>query len=243
MTGEKHPVAFAGGSEHAPAMSRIVTVLTIGLIGCEAASTPAPQAPAARTAIAEPRATAELDAKYVAAMRTAAQDYKAWGRVDDYPRLAPAPCAAAAAGDPRPSHVRLSMADTGPHGKKLYYLWASDRYGYLAANNFAVGFTIVKESFLAVPGDAKPGAASDGAITTLQTDHGERLSLGARKDLFVMTKVAASAADGTDAGWVYGTVAVDGTVTSAGRVASCMSCHDSDASHERLFGLAPTPKP
>jgi hypothetical protein len=35
---------------------------------------------------------------------------------------------------------------------------------------------------------------------------------------------------------VYGTVAADGTVTGAGRIASCMGCH-ADAPHERLFGL------
>jgi hypothetical protein len=44
------------------------------------------------------------------------------------------------------------------------------------------------------------------------------------------------------AGWVYGTVAPDGTVTSAGRVASCMGCHTPSAKHERLFGLPPAPK-
>ena len=43
-------------------------------------------------------------------------------------------------------------------------------------------------------------------------------------------------AEGSDAGWVYGTVTPDGRVTSAGRVASCMGCHV-DAPHERMFGL------
>jgi hypothetical protein len=47
---------------------------------------------------------------------------------------------------------------------------------------------------------------------------------------------------GSDAGWIYGTVAPDGTVTSAGRVANCMGCHTSDARRERLFGLPPAPK-
>lgn len=40
----------------------------------------------------------------------------------------------------------------------------------------------------------------------------------------------------TDDGWVYGTVAIRGEVTSAGRVASCMGCHVT-APQERLFGL------
>jgi hypothetical protein len=42
---------------------------------------------------------------------------------------------------------------------------------------------------------------------------------------------------GTDEGWVYGTVSADGKqVTSAGRVESCMRCHQK-APHDRLFGL------
>ena len=42
---------------------------------------------------------------------------------------------------------------------------------------------------------------------------------------------------GTDEGWVYGTVTADGkTVTSAGRVASCMKCHV-QAKNDRLFGI------
>ena len=41
---------------------------------------------------------------------------------------------------------------------------------------------------------------------------------------------------GADDGWVYGTVSADGkTVTSAGRVASCMKCHETRPT--RLFGL------
>jgi hypothetical protein len=41
---------------------------------------------------------------------------------------------------------------------------------------------------------------------------------------------------GTDEGWVYGTIAPDGTITSSGRVRACMSCHV-DAPHDRWFGL------
>jgi hypothetical protein len=59
------------------------------------------------------------------------------------------------------------------------------------------------------------------------------LTLGAPKGLYVMKKVGAG--DGTDAGWIYGTIAQSGEVTSAGRVASCIGCHE-DAPHDRLFG-------
>ena len=51
---------------------------------------------------------------------------------------------------------------------------------------------------------------------------------------------AADDAPDTDEGWVYGTVSSDGqTVTSAGRVASCMNCHQ-EAQHGRLFGYKQT---
>lgn len=185
-----------------------------------------------------PAPTSELDARFVPAIKDTAQHYAEWGRVDDAPRVAPAPCAAAAAPGEGVSHVRMSVAAEGPHGKKLYFLWANQRDTYLNGGSFRPGFAIVKQSFQAVPGGAHADYGQP--IKTVITDAGEHLQVGPAKDLFVMTKVAAN--DGTDAGWVYGTVAVDGTVTSAGRVASCMKCHDQDAAHEKLFGLAPAPK-
>jgi len=45
----------------------------------------------------------------------------------------------------------------------------------------------------------------------------------------------------TDAGWVYATVAPTGEVTSSGRVASCMGCHEASATHERLYGVPLSP--
>ncbi|MFL5331279.1 MAG: hypothetical protein ACJ8C4_20525 [Gemmataceae bacterium] len=55
-------------------------------------------------------------------------------------------------------------------------------------------------------------------------------------DLFIMLKLEPSRSD-TDDGWVYGTVTPDAkSVTSAGRIASCMKCHD-EAKHDHLFGL------
>jgi hypothetical protein len=53
---------------------------------------------------------------------------------------------------------------------------------------------------------------------------------------------AAEATPDTDDGWVYATVTADGQVTAAGRVASCMSCHDTAATHERLFGVPVAPR-
>lgn len=165
----------------------------------------------------------EVDARYTAAIQKAAAAYGKWGRVDERPRLAPTLCAAVAPEQAAPSPPQLSQAEAGPHAHKLYYLWASDRSGYRALGTeheqtLPVGFSIVKQSF----------SVKRGANDQLVPDR--------PRDLFVMTKVAASAIDGSDDGWVYGTVAPDGSVTSAGRVGRCMGCHD-DATHERLFGL------
>ena len=74
----------------------------------------------------------------------------------------------------------------------------------------------------------------------MTTDDGHHYKVGAAKDLYVVAKVGDR--DGSDHGWIYGTVATDGTVTSAGRVQSCMGCHE-DATRERLFGLAAAPRP
>ena len=45
----------------------------------------------------------------------------------------------------------------------------------------------------------------------------------------------------TDEGWVYATVSPAGQVTAAGRVASCMGCHETSATHERLYGVPLSP--
>ena len=201
-------------------------------------------------------AYAEPDARHVDAIRTAATAYKQWRRVDERPNLAPILCRSPLPADyGAPSHVRMSAAAGAPHGRKLYYLWASDKALYLdGKSELPVGFTIVKESFDAVASKAPPAAPSQapdeqldlgnlGALPPIDwmiTSKGERLTTGKRKDLYVMMKVGDQA--GSDAGWIYGTVAPDGTVTSAGRVANCMGCHVESATHERLFGLPAAPK-
>ncbi len=172
----------------------------------------------------------ELDARFVDAVRGAAVEYRTWTRLDDQLRQAPTLCAAPATG-PQPPTLRRSAAGNGPHARKLYTLWPSSTAAYTATDAVPVGFAVVKESFAAVVVDAThPGPAP-----TVRTPEGEYLTAGDRTDLFVMTKVATGA--DTDAGWIYGTVSPDGTVTSAGRVASCMGCHDPDAKRERLFGV------
>jgi hypothetical protein len=202
--------------------------MALVLVACA----PAPAAPASLTS-----ASASIDPRFTSAVREAARQYQTWGRVDDQPRLAPALCAAPFGG-PQPSHIRLSAAGAGPHHNKLYFLWASDRDLYLNHQPPGPGFAVVKEAFAAVLAPTVGASAADPA-RTLVTSAGQHLAAGERRDLFVMTKLAES--DGTDEGWVYGTVAVDGRVTSAGRVAECMGCHDANGTQGRLFGLAAEP--
>jgi hypothetical protein len=217
-------------------MPRHVALALLASAACATTPPPAPSAPHAvapattattTTPPTAPPPPAPLDPRFVPVIRAAAAAYRGWGKVDDQARLAPTLCAPAAAPAPLP---RLSRAAAGPHRRKLYFLWASDRTTYLGDGPLAPGFAVVKESFEAVPtaaADAAPGGV---------TADGEVLALGDRRDLFVIAKVDAAA--GTDQGWIYGTVAVDGAVTSAGTVATCMGCHDRDARRERLFGLA-----
>jgi hypothetical protein len=214
-------------------ISRLLPVL---LTAC-ASSSLAPPEPAIAPA-------PELrDARFVDEIAKAAASYKPWGRIDERPNIAPGLCRM-----PRPedygmaSQVRQSQAPDGPHGTKLYYLWASQRaYAVLPKVPLDEGFTIVKESFAATTVAPTAGiVASLGGVPPpvrwLETDHGT-LYTGAPVGLYVMKKVGT--AEGTDEGWIYGTVAPTGEVTSAGRVESCMGCHEA-APHGRLFGLQPT---
>lgn len=84
------------------------------------------------------------------------------------------------------------------------------------------------------------GIGAPDPINWVATPDGE-LETDKPSDLFVMTEVAADAADGTDAGWVYGTLTRAGKVTGAGRLASCIGCHER-APRDRLFGLAARPR-
>jgi hypothetical protein len=212
----------------------------------------------AATACAPPVEAARPDRRFIPAVRAAANGYQAWGRVDEKPNIAPFLCRVPAGDDYGvASKVRQSRARTGAHGEKLYYLWASDRDAYLMLDRdseaLPVGFTVVKQSFSARPlvGDPPvvvrpgpfdpqdpPGALAP--ISWMTAKDGRRLQTDQPADLYVMVKVGAGR--GTDAGWIYGTVSPAGAVTSAGRVESCMGCHES-ARYERLFGLPEGPRP
>ena len=215
-----------------------LAMIAIALLGCE--STRGVNEPAKPPPAPPVVATGAIDPALAAIVRDTAVAYAEWGRVDEQPRQAPTDCAPPT-GSPegRASRVRVSAAEDGPHGAKLYFLYASDRDAYLN-HRAGVGFKIVKEAFQAVPATAAPHAARPSAdyvrapppIRTVDVD-GKPMTTGAPTGLFVMAKVGTP---DSDAGWIYGTTAPDGTVTSAGRVTSCMGCHE-DAPSDRLFGV------
>lgn len=232
----------------------MVLVLAACTDGVERSPEPSPQIPPEP----EPEpVTRPLDELIADALLIAARDYWRWGRVDEIMRVAPAPCA-----DPNtqilqtgvPSHIRRSRANDSEHGQKLYYLFAG-LDGYSARDHYVglehdpspipLGFTIVKESWKAA---SEPNASiAKPKKTTLTPEpvtfvlhRDQPLYIGEQAELFIMIKLGPPDLEGTDAGWIYGTVTADGRiVTSMGKVEPCMDCHEA-APHERLFGLQTT---
>jgi hypothetical protein len=109
--------------------------------------------------------------------------------------------------------------------------WANETSKIVSDGEIQTGWT--KESIrpkgetIEVESAIKPYAEKDGKVYKAK----------AVKGLFVMMKLDPET-EGTDEGWIYGTLTADGkTVTSAGKVSSCIKCHK-QAKRERLFGLA-----
>lgn len=227
-----------------------------------AASAPAlaaaPSADAAPSANAEqagsgaPAFRGEIDPRFVADLQKVYADYKGWGRVDDELRFAPWLCRM-----PEPGMARISAADHGAHGRKLYSLFAREHGAYLrlgretAAPEKPVLQAVVKESYFPedaganpVPRHAWQRAAQNGPLG--EGDHfwpyargegGKVVKAGAVAGLFVVLERPAGT-PGTDDGFVYGTMTPTGEITSAGKVGPCMGCHEK-AKHRRLFGTRP----
>jgi hypothetical protein len=147
------------------------------------------------------------------AVLQAGKDYRSYSQVYTGPKVAPTLCAS-----PMPQPNRSTSRDADTHGMKLYYLFAKDYAAYRRAKHGAqpVGQVIVKEAWF-------PRAGAD----PKSRDTGEK------GPLFIMVKTGEP---DSDEGWIYATTAPDGkSVTSWGRLASCMECHR-DAKHDRLFG-------
>ncbi|HEY8926592.1 MAG TPA: hypothetical protein VIU64_19550 [Polyangia bacterium] len=170
--------------------------------------------------------------------RAIANDYKAWGRVDDEWRWAPFLCRL-----PLPAIARVSGSDDpSTHGQKLYSVFAKNHDAY--PNGPHTDQVVVKESWIPElvsdagadfsPGTPRYAADAGDHFYGFAKGDGGVYRAGTFAGLYIMFKVAAT--PDTDEGWVYATITAGGEVTAAGRVASCMGCHE-DAQHERLFGV------
>ena len=175
------------------------------------------------------------DAAFHAALLNIAKEYASYGRVDDEARWAPYLCRT-----PNPSVARISASkDSETHGSKLYFLFVKQRDAYLKHGDQS-GQVIVKEGWTPkeVPADTKTAVQPGEHYVPFAKKDGKVFHADSKSALFIMLKLDPKTA-GTDEGWVYGTVTPDGkNVTSAGRVSSCMGCHQ-EAKTDRLFGLAP----
>lgn len=187
----------------------------------------------------------ENDPRWHATLLAIAAGYTEWGRVEDEMRWAPFLCRM-----PMPARARLSASgDDATHGRKLYTLYAKDPVAYGARKSMAVGpeppampeisQAVVKEAWVPVVSEVPVSGMMGGERreNLLPAQHeGKAYVPGDKSGLFILFKPVKED-PATDAGWVYGTIAADlKTVTSSGKVASCMGCHQ-QATKERLFGL------
>jgi hypothetical protein len=200
------------------------------------APTTTPPAPNPAPAIAPPaeRTPFEIRALAIAA------EYQAWGRVDDELRWAPGLCRL-----PLPGVAYMSESkDAGTHGSKLYSVFARHRAAYPAGPD--TDQVVVKESWTAEPvtdPGVKYAPPSLPENPSPAADHfypyakkGDALyHAGARAGLYIMFKVDPAPAD-SDGGWIYATITAAGQLTAAGRIQSCIGCHQ-EAEHDRLFGV------
>ena len=207
-------------------------------------------------------ASARPEGPFDARLLEIAKNYRSYGRVDDETRWAPWLCRMPM---PSLARVSRSE-DDATHGEKLYFLFARQRDAYLRVGSGQAakpGQVIVKESWHPVelsenadgiaeqlqrraflPKESRKLVAHDsgktfatrGSYVPYAKKDGKLFKADRLAGLFIMFKTDAEAAS-TDNGWVYGTVTADGRqVTAAGRIQSCMNCHQ-EAPHGRLFGL------
>ena len=208
---------------------------------------------AAASACETPRVAEQVGPAFEAELLRIASEYRGWTRVSDQANWSPSDCR-----PPAPSGVLKSeSSEASTHGRKLYYLFAKDAVSYRRLDAFEaldepgraafekqlVGQALVKEAWQPVEvelASVPPLVPRDSYGRVMPNEYaidGEHAyRTGEQAELFVMFKVDRSTSN-TDAGWVYGTVSPDlKHVTSSGRVASCMRCHD-EAGRDHLFGL------
>jgi hypothetical protein len=109
---------------------------------------------------------------------------------------------------PPPPTPRISTSrDGSTHGRKLYFLFAKDRGAYLHAKDVEQPEGQVVVKESWVPGTPRT-----------------------KGPLFLMLKSKGE--------WIYATATPDGKeITASGKLASCIDCHESERTRDRLFGL------
>ena len=186
-------------------------------------------------------------------MLAIADAYKKYERVSDRTNWSPLDCRI----NP-PSGVQESVStDPTTHGRKLYFVYASDAKSYDDMSNLTmpgatppskpwvnpVGQIVVKEAFKPVEVDPKdvpkPGADTVGRKPEMPPEYArigdKTFKTGDPAGLFVMVKLDPTRA-GTDGGWIYGTVSADRkSVRSDGASGACFNCHK-ETVRDRLYG-------
>lgn len=185
-------------------------------------------------------ANPNVDARFVDLLKGIAGEFTNYHHVEARWYWAPEMCAI----PPTTTDPVYSVAKEGDHSGKIFRPWVKDDSAYgtylesrarrgaaddparslehLLSDSQPIGQVIVKDAYYAIPPSGEPHPS--GRV------HGEPA------DLFIMTKLD-PATEGTDKGWVYGTVTRAGVVTSAGKVGNCMGCH-MKCEKDRMFGLA-----
>lgn len=197
------------------------------------------------------------DPQFHARLLDIAQNYESFGRLDTEFRGVPVDCSTIGSDAGRPVKANVSASkDSSTHGRKLYSLFVKEVPGIsytIAGRPNAIGQVVVKEAWnpeeieddgrelkpVVRKGKVYRGfgfmGSTDAFLPYARID-GRLYHAKSKAELFIMYKMDPNT-PGTDNGWVYGTVSPDGkTVTSAGKVQSCMKCHK-DAPYDRLFGL------
>jgi hypothetical protein len=189
--------------------------------------------------------TVENEPSFEEQLLRAAGEYENWGRVDEHLNTSLVDCRA-----PSPARAHFSSSsDPDTHGRKLYTVFARQRSGYyvIPDGTAKIGQILVKESWTAeATTEVAPNTWYDhekvvrtkggNSFFPYSTKDGKVYKAAKPAGLFVMMKLDPKTPN-TDEGWVYGTVTADGTtVTSSGRVESCMKCHQ-DAKQDRQFGM------
>jgi hypothetical protein len=220
----------------------IAILFSLGILGCSVQEPPKEEATG--PAPVQPTTAADEDHVFDARLLEIAHSYKNYQRVGDNIGIPIAPCAFGP-GTAFHSPNYSASQDSPTHGRKLYWLYVKEKPSGSSKNDYVVpekpnpvGQIVVKEAW--VPEEVKltdeesPLGTRDKPFVEHE---GHIYRQGDLAGLFIMYKLDPKT-PGTDEGWVYGTVSADGkTVTSAGRVQSCMNCHQ-DAPHDRLFGVA-----